>query len=114
MKKNDKNSFTVLVGAGVMTAFVAPTATAENNPFALNDLSGNTMHVAAANTQMKCGQGKCGAGMMKQGAQQANKPAPTPPQNANTGTAANTTTGGNAASPATQQTPPVKNQSNPK
>ena len=115
MKKNDKKSFSVLVGATVVTAFIAPTANAENNPFALKNLSGNHTHIAAANAQMKCGQGKCGAGMMKQGTQQANKPAaPTQQQNANTGNAGNASKEGNSVSSSPQQTPPAQSQASPK
>jgi uncharacterized low-complexity protein len=79
MKKTDKKSVATLVGATVFSAFVSPVASAESNPFALNELSSGYTHVAevvpyqgkqstetAKPQEAKCGQGKCGAAMMKQ------------------------------------------------
>jgi uncharacterized low-complexity protein len=79
MKKTDKKSVAALVGATVVSAFAAPIAHAESNPFALNELSSGYTHVAEVvpyqgketttttkQQESKCGQGKCGAEMMKQ------------------------------------------------
>lgn len=75
MKKTDKKSVAALVGATVVSAFAAPIANAESNPFALNELSSGYTHVAEVvpfqgketkPQETKCGQGKCGGEMMKQ------------------------------------------------
>ena len=99
MKRNDKKSVAALVGATVVSAFVTPiTASADSNPFALNELSSGYTHVAevvpyqgkqitetAKPQEAKCGQGKCGAEMMKQpqmkcGAGMATQPETAPAQ----------------------------------
>jgi uncharacterized low-complexity protein len=80
MKRTDKKSVAALVGATVVSAFVTPiAASADSNPFALHELSSGYTHVAevvpyqgnqstetAKPQEAKCGQGKCGAEMMKQ------------------------------------------------
>jgi uncharacterized low-complexity protein len=115
MTLKNRKAIATLLGATVAGAFIAPAVNAAGNPFELNDFSGDSLHVAGAATQMKCGQGKCGAGMMKQGqgAQQANKPASTQPPKAAEGNAVNATNAGNTPS-SSRQTPPTSTQSNPK
>ncbi|WNV04322.1 hypothetical protein RP726_18240 [Candidatus Methylospira mobilis] len=86
MNKTDKKSVAALVGATVVGAFTAPIAHAESNPFALKELSSGYTQVAevvpykgqstntgtapapapAKTQEATCGQGKCGAQMMKQ------------------------------------------------
>lgn len=66
--KSDKKSIAALCGAVVTGLTAASVAGAAENPFALKDLSSGYM-VAAEEKQkeMACGEGKCGASMMKSG-----------------------------------------------
>lgn len=70
MKKSGKATLVAAIGAG----FVPSLAQADVNPFAMKDLDGGYMLTAEAKpvdesaSKMKdgaCGEGKCGAGMMK-------------------------------------------------
>lgn len=67
--KSDKKSMAALCGAVVTGLTAASAAGAAENPFALKDLSSGYMVVAAEEKQkeMACGEGKCGASMMKSG-----------------------------------------------
>jgi uncharacterized low-complexity protein len=65
--KSDKKSMAALCGA-VVTGLTASVAGAAENPFALKDLSSGYMVVAEEKQkEMACGEGKCGASMMKSG-----------------------------------------------
>lgn len=96
MKKIHKTPFAIAMGASLLP-LAANVAQAETNPFALSDLGSGYMQTAeakpeaAGSSKMKdgaCGEGKCGAAMMKQGSGAAsdkkamegkcagNKPAP--------------------------------------
>ncbi|HLF98166.1 MAG TPA: hypothetical protein VI457_13570 [Methylococcaceae bacterium] len=68
--KSDKKSIAALCGAVVTGLTAASLANAAENPFALKDLSSGYVQVAAEEKQkeMACGEGKCGAQMMKSGA----------------------------------------------
>ncbi len=101
MKKIHKTPFAIAMGASLLP-LTANVAQAETNPFALSELGSGYMQTAeakpdqAGTEKMKdgaCGEGKCGASMMKQGAAGAagaadkkamegkcagNKPAPAP------------------------------------
>ncbi len=99
MKKIHKTPFAIAMGASLLPLAVN-VAQAEANPFALSELGSGYMLTAeakpdqAGSDKMKdgaCGEGKCGASMMKQGAAGAaadkkamegkcagNKPAPAP------------------------------------
>jgi uncharacterized low-complexity protein len=70
MKTKGKATLAVAVGAGLVSGLVQ----AEVNPFAMNELDSGYMLTAEAKSgddsasKMKdgaCGEGKCGAGMMK-------------------------------------------------
>lgn len=72
MKKNHKFPFAVAIGASLLPTLGMTVAQAENNPFALTDLGSGYMLTAEAKPEaadkMKdgaCGEGKCGAAMMK-------------------------------------------------
>lgn len=98
MKKIHKTPFAIAMGASLLP-LAANVAQAESNPFALSELGSGYMQTAEAKSEqtgaekMKdgaCGEGKCGASMMKQGAAASgdkkamegkcagNKPAPAP------------------------------------
>lgn len=66
--KLNKKSIASLCGAVVTGLTAAPVANAADNPFALKDLSSGYMQVAEQKQkEMACGEGKCGASMMKSG-----------------------------------------------
>ena len=70
MKKHDKKALTTLIGATVVGSLASLSAGAAENPFAMKDLASG--YVVAEGEQapkakeMTCGEGKCGAQMMKQ------------------------------------------------
>ncbi|QSA95975.1 hypothetical protein [Methylococcus sp. EFPC2] len=71
MKKLDKKPLAALVGATFVGTLSAGVVTAAENPFALKELNSGYNQVAAAETakekkETACGEGKCGAEMMKQ------------------------------------------------
>lgn len=82
MKKNYKGSIAVVMSAGLLP-LAAQVAQADSNPFALSELSSAYMQTAEAKpadeaSKMKdgaCGEGKCGAAMMKPAAAPADKKA---------------------------------------
>lgn len=66
-KKFDKKPLAIAIGtamAGSLTA--VSTADADTNPFGMSELSSGYMQVAQADTEMKCGEGKCGGDKMKE------------------------------------------------
>jgi uncharacterized low-complexity protein len=65
--KLNKKSIASLCGAVVTGLTATPVANAADNPFALKDLSSGYMQVAEQK-EAACGEGKCGASMMKSGA----------------------------------------------
>ncbi|NJA07263.1 MULTISPECIES: hypothetical protein [Methylomonas] len=73
MKKIHKTPFAIAIGASLLPTLGMNAAQAESNPFALTDLGSGYMLTAeakpdAAADKMKdgsCGEGKCGAAMMK-------------------------------------------------
>lgn len=62
----DKKGLAALAGAAVVTSLSATAVNAQDNPFALKDLSAGYVQVAEQK-EMTCGEGKCGASMMKEG-----------------------------------------------
>lgn len=71
--KNDKTSLAGIIGASIVTSLSAGAVNAGENPFALKELgNGYALVAEAAQDQAKgkkeatCGEGKCGAEMMKQ------------------------------------------------
>ncbi|BBL72634.1 hypothetical protein [Methylogaea oryzae] len=62
----DKKGLAALAGAAVVTSLSATAVNAQENPFALKDLSAGYMQVAEQK-EMTCGEGKCGGSMMKEG-----------------------------------------------
>lgn len=62
----DKKGFVVLASAAVATSLSATAVDAQENPFALKDLSTGYVQVAEQK-EMTCGEGKCGGSMMKEG-----------------------------------------------
>lgn len=62
-KKFDKRPLAALIGTAVAASF-SVAAQADANPFAMTDLS--TGYAVAAEGEMTCGEGKCGAQMKKQ------------------------------------------------
>ncbi|TAN49626.1 MAG: hypothetical protein EPN21_11350 [Methylococcaceae bacterium] len=62
----DKKSLAALAGAAVVTSLSAGAVNAQDNPFALQDLSAGYLQVAEQK-EMTCGEGKCGGSMMKEG-----------------------------------------------
>lgn len=75
MKKLHKTPFAIAMGASLLP-LTANVAQADSNPFALSELGSGYMQTAEAKpadgaSKMKdgaCGEGKCGAAMMKQDA----------------------------------------------
>ena len=76
MKKFHKTPFTIAMGASLLPLTMS-IAQAESNPFALSELGSAYMQTAETKSEagsagkMKdgaCGEGKCGAAMMKQNA----------------------------------------------
>lgn len=70
MSKHDKKPLTAIVGATFVTTLSAGVVNAAENPFSLKELNSGYMHVAEAEAakekkEMTCGEGKCGAEMMK-------------------------------------------------
>lgn len=65
--KSGKKSIATLCGVAVTSLAAASSAGAAENPFALKDLSSGYMQVAEQK-EAACGEGKCGAQMMKSGA----------------------------------------------
>lgn len=78
-----KSPLVVAIGTGLFSGLAATgvnaanTIDADNNPFAMTELSGGYMQLAAANKESKankkmkdgaCGEGMCGASMMQEGA----------------------------------------------
>jgi uncharacterized low-complexity protein len=55
-----------LAAVAVVTGLSATVAVAQDNPFALKDLSAGYVQVAEQK-EMTCGEGKCGGSMMKSG-----------------------------------------------
>ncbi|TPQ28871.1 hypothetical protein PL263_19875 [Methylomonas sp. EFPC3] len=93
MKKLSKTPLAVAMGASLLPTLAGGIAQADSNPFALSELSSGYMVTAEAKPEagadkMKdgaCGEGKCGAAMMKkstdtkaatEGKCAGNKPAP--------------------------------------
>ncbi len=80
MKKNYKGSIAVVMSAGLLP-LAAQVAQADSNPFALSELSSAYMQTAEAKpaddaSKMKdgaCGEGKCGAAMMKPAAKRVRR-----------------------------------------
>jgi uncharacterized low-complexity protein len=68
---NDKThriTATNIIGTALVTSLASGVASAESNPFALKELGQGYQHVAEAEKEkkeMSCGEGKCGAQMMK-------------------------------------------------
>ncbi|MBD9357423.1 HvfA family oxazolone/thioamide-modified RiPP metallophore [Methylomonas albis] len=73
MKKINKTPFAIAIGASLLPTLAGNIALADNNPFALSELSSGYMLTAEAKPEagadkMKdgsCGEGKCGASMKK-------------------------------------------------
>ncbi|MBD9363577.1 HvfA family oxazolone/thioamide-modified RiPP metallophore [Methylomonas fluvii] len=73
MKKINKTPFAIAIGASLLPTLAGNFAQADTNPFALSELSSGYMLTAEAKPEagadkMKdgsCGEGKCGASMMK-------------------------------------------------
>ena len=73
MKKINKTPFALAIGASLLPTLAGNIAQADSNPFALSELSSGYMLSAEAKPEagadkMKdgaCGEGKCGAAMMK-------------------------------------------------
>lgn len=61
----EKKSMAVLAGAAVAASLGATAADAQENPFALKDLTVSRLQVAevAGQKEMSCGEGKCGGAM---------------------------------------------------
>lgn len=82
MKKIHKTPLAIAMGASLLP-MAANVAQAETNPFALSELDSGYMQTAEAKPEagadkMKdgaCGEGKCGAAMMKQGSSSSDKKA---------------------------------------
>ena len=84
MRKSMKRPLSLALGTTFIAAMSAsPIASADTNPFGMQDLGNGYMQVAEAKcgegkcgdsmkkkaSEMKCGEGKCGEGMMKQEAE---------------------------------------------
>lgn len=68
MNKTDKKPLATIIGATLVGSLSAAGAHAAENPFALKELSSGYAQVAEAGKEQKesaCGEGKCGAEMMK-------------------------------------------------
>lgn len=66
-KKFDKKPLAIAIGTAMAGSLSAiPAADADNNPFGMSELSSGYMQVAEADTEMKCGEGKCGSNKMKE------------------------------------------------
>jgi uncharacterized low-complexity protein len=69
MTKKTITPAAALVGAAIVGSLGAfGVAQAAGNPFAAQPLDTGYMQVAGADTEGKCGEGKCGADMDKEGA----------------------------------------------
>ncbi len=68
MSKNENKSLATIIGATLVGSLSAAAAHATENPFALKEMSSGYAQVAEAAKEQKestCGEGKCGAEMMK-------------------------------------------------
>lgn len=74
MKKINKTPFAIAIGVSILPSLTGNVAIADSNPFAVSELGSGYMLTAEAKPnqagadKMKdgaCGEGKCGAGMMK-------------------------------------------------
>lgn len=66
--KTQRITATNIIGTALVTSLASGMAHAEGNPFALKELSQGYQHIAEAEKEKKemtCGEGKCGAQMMK-------------------------------------------------
>jgi uncharacterized low-complexity protein len=67
-KKLQKPPFAGLIGTAIVTSLSATAAGGTENPFELKELDSGYTHVAEAEKakkEMTCGEGRCGAEMMK-------------------------------------------------
>lgn len=66
--KSHRNATTKIIGTALVTSLTSGLAAAESNPFALKELAQGYQQVAETEKEKKemtCGEGKCGAQMMK-------------------------------------------------
>jgi uncharacterized low-complexity protein len=72
-QKSTFKPLTIAMGAAFATSLAGtPVANASDNPFAMSEIAGGYM-VASSHMEGKCGEGKCGGKMMKEGADKAMK-----------------------------------------